>query len=56
MVCSGSTLYLYVNDTLFRRLDVTNYDLTEGTIGLAASSYENTPIVVGFDWVTISEP
>lgn len=56
LVCSGTTLYLYVNDTLFRQLDVTNYDLTEGMIGLAASSYENTPIVVGFDWVTIREP
>jgi len=56
IVCSGPTLYLYVNDTLFRQLDVMNYDLTEGKIGLTASSYENTPIVVGFDWVTISEP
>jgi len=35
---------------------VSHYELGEGKIGLAASSFENTPIVVGFDSVTLSEP
>lgn len=56
LACTGTTLILYINETLFRRVDVSRFDLTEGKAGLAASSYENTPIVIGFDWATISEP
>jgi len=37
-------------------VDVSSYELTEGKVGLAASSFENTPIVIGFDSITISEP
>ena len=56
LTCADTTLWLYVNDTLLRKVDVSNYELGEGKIGITASSYENTPIVVGFDWVTVSEP
>jgi hypothetical protein len=56
LVCSDTTLSLYINDTLIRKVDVSRYELGEGKVGLAASSYENTPIVVGFDWVAVSEP
>jgi hypothetical protein len=56
LTCSDSTLWLYINDTLIRKVDVSSYNLTEGKVGLAASSYENTPIVIGFDSVTLSEP
>jgi hypothetical protein len=56
LTCSNTTLLLYINDSLFRQLDVSRYGLTEGKVGLAASAYENTPIVLGFDWVAISEP
>jgi hypothetical protein len=56
LTCSDSTLWLYINDTLIRKVDVSRYELTEGKVGVAASSYENTPIVVGVDSVTISEP
>jgi len=56
LTCADATLWLYVNEALIRKVDVSSYDLKEGKIGLAASSYENTPIVVGFDWVTVSEP
>lgn len=56
LVCSDSTLWLYINDTLIRQVDVSRYELTEGKVGLAASSFENIPIVIGFDSVTISEP
>lgn len=55
LACANTTLLLYINDTLFRQLDVSRYELTEGKAGLAASAYENTPVVVGFDWVTVSE-
>jgi len=56
LTCADSTLWLYINDTLIRKVDVSHYELGEGKIGLAASSFENTPIVVGFDSVTLSEP
>jgi hypothetical protein len=56
LACSDTTLFLYVGQTLLRQVDVSRYELTQGKIGLTAASYENTPIVVGFDWVTASEP
>ena len=56
LACLDSTLQLYINGTLIRRVDVSNYNLEAGKVGLAAASYENTPIVVGFETVTISEP
>lgn len=56
LTCSDSTLSLYINGTLIRKVDVSSYNLTEGKAGLAASSFENTPIVIGFDSVTFSEP
>lgn len=54
--CADSTLWLYINETLIRKVDVSSYDLTAGKAGLAASSFENIPIVIGFDSVTFSEP
>ena len=56
LACLDTTLLLYINDTLLRQVDVSRYELTEGKVGVSASSYENTPIVVGLDWVTVSEP
>lgn len=56
LVCSDTTLSLYINGTLIRNLDVSSYSLSIGKVGVAASSFENSPIVVGFDSVTISEP
>jgi len=56
LICSDATLSLFINETLIRRADVSRYELTEGQVGVAASSYENTPIVIGIDSVTISEP
>ena len=56
LVCSDTTLFLYVNDVLIRKVDVSRYELTPGKVGLTAASYENTPIIIGFDWVTVSEP
>jgi hypothetical protein len=56
LTCSDTTLSLYVNDKLIRKVDVSHYALTEGKVGIAASSFENTPIVTAFDQVRISEP
>jgi hypothetical protein len=56
LTCDDTTLSLHINDMLIRNVNVENFDLTEGKIGITASSYENIPIVVGFDWVTVNEP
>ena len=55
LTCSGSTLRLQVNETIIRSVDVSSYELGVGKAGLTAASYANTPVVVVFDSVTISE-
>lgn len=56
LVCSEGTMSLYINETLIRNVDVSRYVLAEGKVGVTASSFENTPVIASFDWVTISEP
>jgi hypothetical protein len=56
MTCSGTTAQLYVNGILIRNVDVSRFELVEGKVGLTASSYENTPVVVTIDSVTVSQP
>jgi hypothetical protein len=54
LTCAEKILSLFIKDKLIRKVDVTNYDVT-GKIGLAAASYENSPVTVGFDWVKVSQ-
>jgi hypothetical protein len=56
LICSDTTVSLFVNQTLIRNVDVTRYELTKGKIGIAVSSFENTPVIAAFDWVKVSEP
>jgi hypothetical protein len=56
MVCSGTTLSLYINLQNIRNVDVSRYELPGGKVGLTASSFENTPIIAAFDWIRVSEP
>jgi len=56
LTCQKDTLSLYINQKLFRNIDVAKYGLTEGKVGLAISSFENTPVISAFDWVKVSEP
>lgn len=56
LTCSGTTLRLHINGTIVRSVDVSNYNLIEGSVGLTASSFENTPVVVVFESVTVGEP
>jgi hypothetical protein len=56
LVCSGSTLSLYIDGTLIRNVDASRYELGAGKVGVAVSAFENTPIVAAFDWVRVSEP
>lgn len=56
LICSGTTASLLINDTVIRNADVSRYELANGKVGLAASSYENTPVILSFDWFKVSEP
>lgn len=56
LVCSGTTLSLFIDQTLVRSLDVSRFELTGGRIGVTASSFENAPVVAAFQWVKVSEP
>jgi len=56
LTCSGNILQLYINGNIIRNVDVSSYELSGGKAGLAASSFENVPVVVVFNRVTINEP
>jgi hypothetical protein len=56
LICSDTTLSLFLNQTLIRRIDVSSYKPGTGKIGIAASSYENIPVIAAFGWVKVSEP
>jgi hypothetical protein len=56
LICSGTTLSLLIGDTVVRNVDVSRFALTGGKVGVTASSYENTPVIVSFEAVTVAEP
>jgi hypothetical protein len=55
MDCQGNTLWLYLNGKLFRKIDVTRFGLTGGRLGLSMASFENAPVVAGFEWVQVGQ-
>jgi hypothetical protein len=56
MTCSGTTVQLYISGAIIRSMDIAHYELTEGKVGLTASSFENTPVIAVFNYVTVNEP
>jgi len=56
LTCSGNILQLYINGNIIRNVDVSSYELSGGKAGLASASFENVPVVVVFNRVTINEP
>jgi len=56
LTCFGNILQLYINGNIVRNVEVSSYELPEGKVGLAASSFENNPVVVVFNRVTVKEP
>lgn len=56
LICTGTTATLLINDTVIRNADVSRFELASGKVGLAASSYENTPVIVSFDSFKVGEP
>ena len=56
LLCSGTTVSLFIDQTLIRTVDVSRFELTSGKVGVTASSFENAPVVAAFDWAKVSEP
>ncbi len=55
-VCDGTTLSLYINGVKTTSFEEKIYALREGLVGIGVSSYDVLPIIVEFDWVSISKP
>jgi hypothetical protein len=56
LICSETTLSLLIDQNIIRSVDVSRYELTNGKVGVTASSFENVPVIAAFDWVKVSEP
>ncbi|GAB4449666.1 MAG: hypothetical protein OHK0041_11060 [Anaerolineales bacterium] len=56
LTCTGATLYLYINGSVIRSVNVERYNLPPGKAGLTASSFENAPVIAAFNRLTIREP
>ncbi len=54
-ICDGDTLSLFINGVEARTIDHDNR-YPEGRVGISVSSFENVPVTVNFEWLTISEP
>jgi len=39
-----------------RTIKEKKFNFSEGQVGISVTSYDVIPIIVAFDWVTISEP
>lgn len=55
LFCEDNFLQLYVNNTMIRRVEVTNYGLAEGKVGISASSFAEVPMSAIFEWIQVSE-
>ena len=54
--CVGQTLALYINGVEAHTMEENNFRYREGQVGIGVSSFNTLPIVVEFDWVSISTP
>jgi len=54
MICEGDRLTLGVNGTEIRTVEDSRFD--EGQLGISVSSFDDTPVLVEVDYVTISVP
>ncbi len=54
--CSGNTLALYINGVEARTITEKRFAFRDGQAGIGTASFNVLPIIVEWDWVTISEP
>jgi hypothetical protein len=56
LTCHNNTLFLQVNGKMFRKLDVSQFGLPQGKIGISAASFDNVPMNANFEWFKVSPP
>ncbi len=56
LLCEGDVLTPFVNGTQLRRREERTFGLTTGKIGVAASSFQDAPEIIAYDWVRVSSP
>lgn len=54
-ICEGDTLTLFINGVEERTVEHDNR-YPEGRVGVSVSAFEFVPVIVHFEWLTISEP
>ncbi len=54
--CQDSSLTPFINGTQLRTWQENKFSLTMGKVGLAVSSFADSPFTVGFDWAKVTEP
>jgi hypothetical protein len=55
-ICKGNTLALYINGVEAHTITEKRFVFRDGQVGISTSSFDVLPIIVEWDWVTISEP
>ncbi|GAB1472257.1 hypothetical protein MASR2M66_31350 [Chloroflexota bacterium] len=55
LFCEDNFVHTFVNDTPLRRIEVTNYGLTEGNVGIAAASFVEVPAEALFENFSVNE-
>ncbi len=53
LFCQDNFLLLYVNEALIRRVEVTNYGLSEGKVGFTAASQKTVPVSILIEWLRV---
>jgi hypothetical protein len=56
LTCQEDILWLYLNEKLFRKLDVSRFGINAGKVGVTAASFENTSVIAAFGNISVSEP
>ena len=54
--CQGTTLFLHINGKFFRNVDISRFEIVEGKVGVAASSFDNVPVIIALNRVIVGEP
>jgi hypothetical protein len=55
-ICKGNTLALYINGVEAHTITEKRFVFRDGQVGISTASFDVLPIIVEWDWVTISEP
>ena len=56
MICQGNTITMLVNGTTLKTVTDRKYKYKSGAVGFNVSSLDVIPVVVGVNWVKVSQP